>query len=322
MIEHDPRHSYPHDYNDTYAGLPVASAPLPGDAPDRELPDAAAAAWRLEANTDDPGLDDKFEEVFARFLTRMDTARVTALLVGGWENSYEVDSSHVVRLFVENAERFPALRSLFFGAIPSEVAEISWIQQSDVTPLLKAFPALERLDVRGGGMPALQPIRHEALRMLRLESGGLGADVVRAVGECELPALEYLELWLGVEQYGGDAAVADLGAILSGERLPSLRHLGLQNGEIQDEVAAAVSAAPIVARIESLSLSMGVLTDTGAEALLSGQPLTHLRRLDLHHHFLTDSMIERVTDALPGVDVDLSDQEEPEDEWFYTAVSE
>ena len=42
-----------------------------------------------------------------------------------------------------------------------------------------------------------------------------------------------------------------------------------------------------MARLKTLDLSMGVLSDVGAEALLAGQPLTHLRRLDLHHHFLS-----------------------------------
>nr|BFE77741.1 hypothetical protein GCM10020093_003420 [Planobispora longispora] len=155
------------------------------------------------------------------------------------------------------------------------------------------------------------------------ESGGLPAEVVRAVGASEFPALEDLDLWLGVEEYGGDATVADLGPILSGERLPALRCLGLQDSEIQDEIAAAVATAPVVARLETLALAMGTLTDAGAEALLTGQPLTHLRRLDLSHHFLSEEMAERLRAALPGVEVDLSDrQEADEDDWRYVAISE
>ena len=77
-----------------------------------------------------------------------------------------------------------------------------------------------------------------------------------------------------------------------------------------------------MARLEWLSLAMGTLTDRGAEALLSGQPLTHLRELDLHHHFLSDAMVGRVKAALPGVTVDLTEQEKPDGDWFYTAVAE
>ncbi|MEV4325640.1 STM4015 family protein [Microbispora rosea] len=193
---------------------------------------------------------------------------------------------------------------------------------ANVRALLEAFPRLERLEVRGGTGLELRPVRHESLRVLRFETGGLPAEVVRAVGACDLLALERLDLWLGVQDYGGNATVADLAPILSGERLPTLRHLGLQDSEIQDEIVAAVASAPVVARLESLALSMGVLTDAGAEALLGGQPLTHLHTLDLHHHFLTDAMAARVAEALPGVEVDLSRREKPVHDWRYVAVSE
>ncbi|GLW05187.1 hypothetical protein Misp01_03170 [Microtetraspora sp. NBRC 13810] len=311
--------------DETYAGLPVT--PLPA-SPDKRLPHTGSAAWWLSGGTWD---GHSLDECLDRFFTRVDTTRVTAVVAGDWGDCYTESSKTFVSRLAASAGRLPGLRSLFFGAISSEEAEISWIQQSDITPLLTAFPRLERLEVRGGSGLRLNPVRHDALRILRVETGGLPGEVVRAVGACDLPALEHLELWLGVEEYGGDATVTDLGPILTGERLPSLRHLGLQNSEIQDDIAAAAASAPVVARLESLNLSMGVLTDTGAEALLSGQPLTHLRRLDLHHHYLTDAMMTRVAAALPGVHVDLSEQEEPdlEDEddedgevWRYVAVSE
>ncbi|MFJ2032042.1 STM4015 family protein [Streptosporangium sp. NPDC087985] len=303
-------------YRGTYAGLPIAA--LTSD--EGETPAADRVAWRISADV--YGAKESFEQQFARFLEKVDTSEVRAIVVGGWEDAYENDSSKTVGLLAANASRLPALRSLFFGAIPSDECEISWIRQSDITPLLEAFPLLERLEVRGGSGLRLRPVRHDNLRVLRFEAGGLPAEVVRAVAACDLPALEYLELWLGVSEYDGDASAADLAPILSGESLPALRHLGLQDSEIQDEVAAAVAAAPVVARLESLALSMGVLTDEGAEALLSGQPLTHLKRLDLHHHYLTDEMVKRVEAAFPGVEVDLSEREEPDEDWRYVAVAE
>ncbi len=143
--------------------------------------------------------------------------------------------------------------------------------------------------------------------MLRVESGGLSGAFVRAVAACDFPALERLDLWLGVEEYGGDSTVADLAPILTGDRLPALKRLGLQDSEHQDEIAAAVASAPIVARLDELDLSMGTLSDEGAEALLDGQPLTHLSTLDLHHHFLSEAMAARVGKAFAGVGVNLAD---------------
>ncbi|MEU1882525.1 STM4015 family protein [Streptosporangium sp. NPDC020072] len=301
-----------------YAGLPIVQAPGSDDGDVQGLPAPQAAAWRIGLDWDEGDL----ELDFRHFVDVVDTTRVSALIVGSWGESYEDDSSKIVGLLTEHADRFPALRSLFLGAMSYEECEISWIQQSDVTPLLAAFPLLERLEVRGGEGLLFPPVRHENLRVLRFESGGLPASVVRGVGDSDLPALEYLELWLGVSNYGGDATVADLRAILGGERLPALRHLGLQDSEIQDEIAAAVASAPVVARLETLSLSMGSLGDDGAEALLSGQPLTHLRRLDLHHHHLTDPMVAKVGAALAGVEVDLSGQLMPDETWRYVAVTE
>ncbi|CNE38645.1 Ran GTPase-activating protein (RanGAP) involved in mRNA processing and transport [Mycobacterium tuberculosis] len=313
---------------DEYAGLPVATF-NEDTAPDRghpgadpvtgeELPAAGEAAWYVGTSFD----EEDFAGVFARFLRTVDTAEVTALIIGYWGASYDSGAADPVDILTEAAASLPKLRALFLGDITGEESEISWIEHSDITPLFTAFPGLERLDVRGSQGLLLDPVESDRLTVLRFESGGLPAGIVRAVAASELPNLEHLDLWLGEDNYGGDATVADLAPLLGGERLPALRHLGLEDSEIQDEIAAAVAGAPVVARLESLSLAMGVLTDQGAEALLAGQPLTHLRRLDLHHHFLSDAMIERVKASLPGVEVDLDDQERPDGDWRYIAVSE
>ncbi|GAA2105891.1 STM4015 family protein [Actinomadura alba] len=280
------------------------------------LPHEPPVAWRVATDHETP-----FGEVFERFLFQVDTCRLTALVIGFWGALHDESRPDPVDLLVKAADRFPELRALFLGDIESEEQELSWISHSDISPLFEAFPKLERVEVRGSGGLRLRPIQSTALKVLRFESGGLPAEVVRAVAASDLPDLEHLDLWLGIEAYGGDAAVADLGPILSGERLPSLRHLGLEDGEIQDEIAAAIAWAPVVAGLESLSLAMGLLTDEGAEALLSGQPLTHLKRLDLHHHWLGDEMVERVRAALAGVDVAL----DPADDYRdgpYVEVSE
>ncbi|WP_067458643.1 STM4015 family protein [Actinomadura macra] len=306
-----------------YAGLPVCrffgkESGAEAGPDGKGYPPPAEAAWYVGTMFE----SEPFNETFARFLEAVDTTQITALVIGYWGASYDENVSDPVSLLTGAASSFPKLTSLFLGDIVGEESEISWIEHSDISPLFTAFPALERFDIRGAENLTLAPIKSTTLKVLRFESGGLPARIVQAVGASELPNLEHLDLWLGEDNYGGDATVADLAPLLGGERLPALRHLGLEDSEIQDEVAAAVAGAPIVARLESLSLAMGVLTDQGAEVLLSGQPLTHLRRLDLHHHFLSDTMIERVRAALPGVEVDLSEQEKPDDDWRFIAVSE
>ncbi|MFC4011637.1 STM4015 family protein [Nonomuraea purpurea] len=321
-------------YDGEYAGLPVAPVPWPEES--GPPPEAGSVAWRFEMNDwddeddapdeggpdeDDEG-NEKVDAAFGWFFEHVDTTKVTAIVVGEWESCYDTDPQDIIDQLVENADKLPALRSLFFGAITPDECMITWIQQGDITELLEAFPKLERLEARGGTDLFMQPVRHESLRTFRIETGALSDRVVRAVADSDLPALELLELWFGAATYGGNATAADLAPIMSGDRLPSLRHLRLQNGEFQDDIAAALATAPIVARLESLSLSMGSLTDTGAESLLTGQPLTHLRRLDLSRSYLSDAMMTRLTDALPDVELILSDQDKAEGDWRYVAVSE
>lgn len=317
------------DHFETFHGLPVFTLPEPGA---EDLPAADAVAWRLDCFA---AGDVPFADLWRDFTERVPSNRVRALVIGPWWDDEYSELRPALELVLADADRFPALRALFLADVTGEECEISWLQLTDVTPALEAFPLLEEFGVRGGDSQglgeeplSLRPVRHDALRVLRFESGGLPGQVVRAVGACELPALEHLEMWLGVSNYGGDTTVADLAPILAAGRFPALRHLGLQDSEIQDEIAAAIASVPVVAQLESLSLSMGTLTDAGAEALLGGQPLTHLKRLDLHHHFLSEAVADRLRSAVgsAGTEVDLSGRQEPhrwrDEEWRYVAVSE
>ncbi|MFJ8043074.1 STM4015 family protein [Kitasatospora sp. NPDC096147] len=287
------------------------------------LPEPESVAWRVQVEYE--GGED-FAAVWARFTGAVDTTRVRALVVGPWwEDEYELVTP-VVTALTADAARFPQLRAIFLGEVTFEECEISWLQMDDVTPLLTAFPSLEELVVRGaaedwdgnGGL-GLSPVRHERLRALRFESGGLPGEVVRAVLASELPALERLELWLGTSDYGASTTDEDLAPLLSGALFPALRHLGLENDQRQDRIAELVAAAPLAARLDGLSLALGTLSDRGAEALLG---LTHLSRLDLRHHFLTEEMQQRLRAALPGVELDLSEAGDPEDKWRYVANGE
>ncbi|WP_326701098.1 STM4015 family protein [Streptomyces sp. NBC_01754] len=292
-------------------------------------PAAGDAAWRIRVDPyDDDEGERTWEELFGAFLEAVDPGGVRALIIGQWGEAADQDSSYPIGLVVAAADRLTSLEAVFVGDLVMEESEISWIEQSDVTALLAAFPALTELGVRGGSGLVFPPVTHAALRTLTVESGGLPAEVVRGVVDSELPSLEHLELWLGVSAYGGDATLRDLAPLLSGTRFPGLHHLGLRNSELENEIAAAMASAPVAARLRSLDLSSGTLGDEGAAALLEGQPLTHLASLDLHHHFMTPPMERRVIGALEphGVRVDVSERCEPWDgrgaAGRYTTVAE
>ncbi|GGV73142.1 hypothetical protein GCM10010294_34880 [Streptomyces griseoloalbus] len=280
-----------------FHGLPVHHFDGAEDEQDcgPDLPAPASVAWRLTAEWEVP-----FEERWSAFLDRVCTEEVVALVIGTWWQEWDEHGiDPCLDLLTAEAHRFPRLRAVFLADVESEESEISWIKQGDVSRVLRAWPGLYELGLRGAEGLVIEPLRHESLRRLRIECGGLPPEPVRALAACDLPALHHLELWLGTNWYGGDCTADDVQALLASlGRRSGLRHLGLCNSDIQDEIAAAVAAAPVVAGLDSLDLSMGTLSDAGATALLSGQPLTHLRALDLGHHFMSDRMAHRVREAL------------------------
>ncbi|MEV5652045.1 STM4015 family protein [Nocardia sp. NPDC052254] len=309
------------DHLETWHGLPVHEFPDAETA--GEPPAAGEVAWRISADPFGEG-DESWAETFARFLGAVDPAGVRALVIGVWGEMYDQSSAAVIDELLAVRARFTGLRAVFLGDVTFEESEISWINQSDVTRLLAAFDQLVEFGVRGGESLAFPPIRHAALRSLVVQTGGLDGEVVRGIAASDFPELEHLDIWLGTSWYGGNATIADMEPLLQGTRLPKLRSLALRNSEIQDEIAAAFASAPVVPQLTALDLSMGTLGDEGVEALLGGQPLTHLKTLDLHHHFIGEPMRARLLAALPGVEVDLSEceSETGEQEERYTAVAE
>lgn len=302
---------------ETFYGLKVRDFPFtePGTKAPR-LPAADAVAWRISTPPYGTGPLLDWEQVFERFADTVDLSQVRAIVVGLWTKDVSCRPDKVIETLLAARDQLPSLRALFLGDIAPEEYEISWIEQGLVSPLLEGFPELEEFGVRGGNRLEFHPVTHQRLRSLVVETGGLPAGVVRAIAASDFPALKYLELWLGTADYGGDSEIADLAPILQGTRLPRLRHLALCNSDYEDEIAAAMASAPIVAQLKTLDLSMGILTDEGATALLSGQPLTHLKTLDLDYNFLSEPVRQRFRDALEGAGVTLYlDEEAEEHEW-------
>lgn len=272
--------------------------------------------YRVRTEYDGPN----FHELLAAFLADPRVGEVPALVIGAFDFEASEDTREIVRTLVAHRQKLGNLRTLFLGDITYEEQEISWIQQSDISSLWEAFPQLEHLQVRGGQGLSLGTIRHSNLRVLILESGGLPATVVRQVASAHLPRLEHLELWLGSDNYGGDSTLQDLQPILD-DRFPSLRRLGLCDSESADHIAAAVVDSPVMDRLEVLDLSLGVLTDVGGAALLASPKVARLKKLDLHHHYLSEDMMEAFQEL--GIEVDLSDPRAEQDgEDRYIAVSE
>lgn len=302
-----------------FAGLRVRDY-----VPFKGIADPHGTAYRLttDYDRDELGLP-TFDELFEQLLAEENVAELAGLVIGQWDpEDCSVGADALVERIAAERGRLRNLAALFVGDIVRREQEISWIVQTDYSPIWSAYPELYHLRIRGGSGLSLGTVRHEGLRSLVLESGGLPATVVRDVADAVLPSLEHLELWFGEEHYGGDAALADIEPLLDPGRFPELRILGLRNCRFADEVARAVAESELLGRLDELDLSFGTLGDDGFRALLDSPHTRQLSRLDVHHHFASPELVDRLCD-LP-LEVDASERLEPDADWGgrYISVSE
>src|SRR5258708_5154207 len=278
--------------------------------PDQGLQDPTHTIYRIRVGFKGP---ETWIDSFATFLQDPAVSQLTGLVVGMWstEMMETEEAIEVVEALAAAREKLSRLKVLFIGDIISEENEISWIEQTDVSPLFNAYPNLEYFGVRGSNNLRLGSIQHEHLRTLVVEAGGLPREVVHDIQRSDLPALEHLEIWLGTPDYRGDTTIEDFAPLLRKQLFPRLRYLGLRNSAIADEIAPVFAYAPIVERIETLDLSLGTLTDTGAEALIQSPAIRKLKKLDLHHHYCSEEMVRRLENM--GIEVDASERQEIEE---------
>jgi hypothetical protein len=303
-----------------------AGKPVQDWEPEMAIADPGGTIYRISLSYEEADEGGRWTDKFSTFLSDPAAREITGIVVGTWDTTgaSEQDVNEVVEALVVARDRLPNLRAIFLGDIISEECEISWIQQSDVSPLFDAYPALEHFCVRGAERLRLGSPRLAHLKSLVLQSGGLPAAVVREVAAAELPELEHLELWLGTEDYGADATIEDLEPILAGNVFPRLRYLGLRDSDIADVIAAAVARALVTERIKVLDLSLGTLSDVGAMDLLQSPAIRRLERLDIHHHYCSAEMVAQLKGL--GIDVDAGESQEPDEfngeSWRYVAVGE
>ncbi len=244
--------------------------------------------------------------------------QLTALVIGAWQNTEDIctgesSTQELVENLVTLRDRLPNLKALFLGDITSEESEISWFNQSDISPILQAYPQLEILQIRGGmELEFKTPGTHQHLKALIVETGGLSRETVHQIYAWEFPALEHLELWFGDENYGGDCWNRDLNPILTDLRYPTLTYLGLRNSTFADDMMDMLVRSPLIGGLQVLDLSLGTLGDEGAAKLLDCPAVKDLETLNVSENFLSGARIDQLN-AL-GINVLAVGQEEEYEE--------
>lgn len=246
------------------------------------------------------------EDLLKKILDDPDLPDLKGLVIGSWGNAWEDDCQELIDGIVKNAERFSNIESLFFGDMGYEDCEVSWIIQGDYSKLWDALPQLKEFTVKGSMDLDLGKINHENLESLTVICGGLPVSVIESVQNARLPKLKKLMLYIGSDGYGFDGDVDAIKELLAESDFPELTYLGITNSEIQDELIEVVLNSKYMGQISTLDLSMGTLTDKGGSLLLEKIPeWKNIKKLDLHYHFLSDEMAEKL-EGLP-IEVDVSE---------------
>ncbi|MFV8754409.1 hypothetical protein ACNOYE_28005 [Nannocystaceae bacterium ST9] len=248
----------------------------------------------------------------AKFLRQLDLGLTSA--------EGEADYAGCIRTLIKHGP-LPSLRRMTIGDFEHpEESEISWVAVGDVGKLWPLVPNLEQLVLRGANIRLGKP-KSARLRSLELRTGGLPAAAGESLAHAELPALEHLLVWFGTENYGGSCSAAHVRGILSNPAFARLRSLGLANADFADEIAGEVARAKLPPELATLDLSMGTMSDAGAELLLGAAgSLARLEQIDLRRNYLSAGMCTRLRRALPMVQV--GDQRRGDDDNRYVSVGE
>jgi len=276
---------------------------------------------RISGDYDDESMDMILADIDA-FCQSPKCKEVTDLLIGMWSEPFDISCELVIEKLVEKKDQLQHLELLYIGDMEYDECEISWILQSDLNALFAAYPNLKHLKVKGGTDLTLGEIKHDNLMSLSIYTGGMPRKVLHQLAQANLPKLTDLTLWLGTEDYGFDGSINDVVPLLKPNLFPSLINLGLQNSDIADEIAKALSKNPLQESIKSLNFSMGVLSDEGAELLLANDRLNQLDVLNVDNNFLSKDMVSRVRSGFKINTIIANEQREDDGYGRYVEVGE
>ena len=247
--------------------------------------------------------------------------KIDTLVIGAWEETYDNSADFILDKLIELKGKFKSVKHLFVGDMTYEESEISWIIQGNYTNFWKHYPDLETFGLRGGNDLTLGKITLPKLKHMVIETGGLNGSIIDDINKSDLPNLQYLELWLGTDEYGSTVKISQLKPIFDGN-FPNLKYLGPKNFYMADEVAIALKGAPVLERIHTLDISMGTMTDVGAKALFENDALLKLEHINCRHHFVSNEWVEKLQKKFAKQNINLTDQRNAEDDYYYVEIGE
>lgn len=199
--------------------------------------------------------------------------------------------------------------------------DISSTSLGNLEPLFPRLGKLRELMIHMGFMTFGQ-MNLPALRSLEIETGSLTKDEIRSIVSASWPELDRLSIYIGEtnNDYGCNVELADLTPIFAAQNLDRVRHLGLCNSSLADDIAQELAGSTILKQLESLALGYGTLGDRGGQALLD-ERFHHLKHLDLTRSYLSEEMQKTLGDRF-GSRVILARQGDDDEDDRYVSISE
>lgn len=257
------------------------------------------------------------ETMIADIMADEEFPSLEGIVIGSWGDAWEDACQQIIDDIVGNKDKFSHIKSLFIGDMGFEDCEVSWIIQGDYSKLWNAMPQLESLTIKGSTDLSLGTIQHDNLKKLEIICGGLPSNVIKSITKAKLPSLETLILYIGVDNYGFDGDKDIIKQLLDDSDFPSLKYLGLEDSEIQDDIAEIVFGSKYISQIETLDLANGTLTDKGGQLIADKlKDYPNIKKVDLHYHFMTDEIMDKLDDLADEMDIDIDmDDDQEADEY-------
>ena len=213
------------------------------------------------------------------------------------------------------------IRKITFG---DNIDQISWHHTGDLGKLWKSVPNLRTLDIETGEFEVGKMVAPK-LEKARFITGGLSSSCGKNIATATMPNIKHLEIYYGTDDYGGDCSIKQVKPLLDRTDLPKLEYLGLKNSMFQNDLAKAIPTAKILKQLKTLDLSLGTMTDEGAEALAAHpDAFKHLDVLDLTRNFLSKkgiALVKNLAKKVITADQEQGD-EDGEETHYYVSVAE
>lgn len=286
-----------------------------------ETQEAAAKEMKVEAKKYKLSYDDfdngkSQEDLLNKIINDKKLPDIKQLTIGCWDFE-SGDCQELVDGMIANKEKFAHIEGLFWGDIDQEESEVSWIEQTELSPLLDIMPNLKELKIKGTNSLGIGQKPRPSITSLEIISGGLPSSVVEDILKSDFSNLEKLVLYVGVDDYGYDGLIDQFKPFFSKEKYPKLTYLGIVNALEEDTIVEYFLESDILPQLETMDISAGVLTDKGGQLLLDNvDKIKHLKFINMEYNYLTEEMQKKLSKLPVKVNVsDAQDIDEDYDEW-------